>query len=140
MKRALFFATGGLAVMLAGTLFIVQKGDARTAQNGYDNPLSISIREVTGSPEQYDRKVILTEGKISSGVKIKRYNGKDYTVFKMEDSGGGAPMLVYLRGTHARLKTGNRLNITGRYYKKRSYIKIFKLKNVLKGRKFEVLD
>ncbi|WP_462137666.1 hypothetical protein [Candidatus Mycalebacterium sp.] len=139
MRQTLFFAASGLAVILVGAFLIFQNADAPAAQNGYDNPLSISIREVTDNPGQYNRKVILTEGEISSGVETKRYNGKDYTVFKMEDSKGGTPMLVYLRGTHARLKTGDRLKVTGRYYKKRKYLKIFKLKNVLKGRKFEVL-
>ncbi len=130
---------GNLAVILTGALLTFQNVDAHAAQNGYNNPLPASIREVTDSPGQYHRKVILTKGKISSKVETKHHKGNDYTVFKMEDSGGGTPMLVYLRGKHARLKTGDKLMVTGRYYKKRSYIKFFKLKNVLKGRKFEVL-
>lgn len=87
---------------------------------------------------KYHRKEILVEGKISSPVKMKRFKGKDYTVFKMKNSKDGATMLVYLRGFHKKLKRKNRVSIWGRFYKKRKYLFI-KLKNVLKGKEVEIL-
>ena len=137
MKRTLLFAAGVLAVALAGAFVIFQNGKTSALRHGdgggYGSPLSISIREVTDSPGRHHKKVILTAGKISSEVKVKKYGGKEYTLFKMED--GGAKINVYLTGAHSRLKTGDTIKITGRYYKKRHL-----RKNVLKGRMFEVLS
>jgi len=101
--------------------------------------IPLSVDHVAQNAGKYHRKVIKVEGRISSPVQMKHFRGKDYTVFKMKNSENGATMLVYLRGYHENLKKSDLLNIRGRFYEKRKYLFI-KLKNVLKGRNFEVLS
>lgn len=101
--------------------------------------IPLSVDHVAQNAGKYHKKVIKVGGRITSPVKMKHFRGKDYTVFKMKNSENGATMLVYLRGYHENLKKSDRLNIRGRFYEKRKYLFI-KLKNVLKGRNFEVLS
>ncbi len=122
-------------------MFSVFGTTAPDAEEKKTDETPLSVDHVTDNADVYHRKVIKTEGNISSEVETRRFKGKDYTVFKMKGAdGGGTVMLVYLRGTHDTLKKGDRLSIRGRFYKERKYLKFIKLKNVLKGREFEVLS
>ncbi|MGI9558187.1 MAG: hypothetical protein ACR2NQ_00760 [Thermodesulfobacteriota bacterium] len=144
MRVKPFFA--GAAVMFALTgAVVVWSGDypdftrrAPGAGKSLVRKDSLSIGNITDSAAEYHKKVIKTEGTVSSKVKTKRHKGKQYTIFKMRDPAGGAVMLVYLKGFHRSIKKGDRLSVRGRYYEKRKYLFIT-LKNVLKGREFEIL-
>ncbi len=146
-KKTLLAATAAvLSVALAAVFFYLPIGGGfsppetavRTPEIAAPPP-PLSINHVADKAEHYHRKEIRVEGTISSRVKMKRFKGKDYTVFKMKNSEKGATMLVYLRGSHKNLNKNNRLIINGRFYKKKRYLFI-KLKNVLKGKTFEVLS
>ncbi len=143
MKRKLLSVAGILVLIAAALVVIFPKlnpGDDTVAARKEEaaQATALSVDYVAGNAEKYHRKVVRVEGKISSPVKQKKFKGKDYTVFKMKNSEKGATVLVYLKGVHAELEKNNKLNIKGRFYKSRRYF-LIKLKNVLKGKEFEVL-
>lgn len=118
----------------------IPEGTAASLKVAAENERPHTVSVFTSNPRAYHRKVVRAEGLISSQVKTKRFKGKGYTVFKMKDPGGSeTAMRVYLKGNHnAALNKGDRVRVRGRFYEKRKYLFI-PLKNVLKGRDFEVV-
>ncbi len=98
----------------------------------------LTIGKIVSEPNKFDRDIITIDGVISKVQYRKLPNGKEFTLFKLEDSNDNN-VKVYARGHIKEINEGSLIRIHGRYSKeKRFFLK--KHKHVMKARKIQIMD
>lgn len=106
------------------------------AQDSQAGELDSTIEKVVSDPTQYEGKKIMLEGEVSRLKFAKSFTGKPYTLFELVDRASNM-INVYAEG-HLGIEKGKILRIHGKFSTEKSYF-LFKFKNVVKARSFEIL-
>ncbi len=107
--------------------------------NAQDSSVAISqstIKEVVLSPNDFEGKKITLEGEVSRLKFTKSVTGKPYTLFELVDPLKNM-VNVYAEG-HLKIEKGEKLRIHGKFSTEKNYF-LFKFKNVVKAKTFEIL-
>lgn len=98
----------------------------------------LTIEKVVSSPDEFHRDIITVDGVIAKVQYRKLPNGREFTLFKLEDSKENK-VKVYARGYIKDINEGSIVRLHGRYSKeKRFFLK--KHKNVMKARKIQIIN
>ena len=122
-----------LSTLLFSIVFFVYLSHAQ------DTSVDISestIKEVVSSPDDYEGKKITVEGEVSRLKFTRSFTGKPYTLFELADTSKNI-INVYAEG-HLHIEKGKKLRIHGKFSTEKNYF-LFKFKNVVKAKTFEVL-
>jgi hypothetical protein len=122
-----------LSTLLFSILFFAYLSNAQDSSVGVSES---TIKEVVSSPDEYEGKKITVEGEVSRLKFTKSITGKPYTLFELEDPGKNM-INVYAEG-HLDIEKGKKLRIHGKFSTKKNYF-LFKFKNVVKAKSFEIL-
>lgn len=107
--------------------------------NAQDSSVAIpesSIKEVVSTPDVYEGKKITVEGEVSRLKFTRSITGKPYTLFELADTSKNI-INVYAEG-HLDIEKGKKLRIHGKFSTEKNYF-LFKFKNVVKAKTFEIL-
>jgi hypothetical protein len=100
-------------------------------------PVSKSaIEKVISYPSEYEGREITVEGEVSRFRFTKSFTGKPYTIFELVDPAKNM-INVYAEG-HLDIEKGEKLRIHGKFSTEKNYL-LFKFKNVVKAKSFEIL-
>lgn len=106
------------------------------AQDSSVDESESTIKEVVSSPDEYEGKKVTVEGEVSRLKFTKSITGKPYTLFELVDPAKNM-INVYAEG-HLDIEKGKKLRIHGKFSTKKNYF-LFKFKNVVKAKSFEIL-
>ena len=121
------------STILSSILFF---GYLSNAQNPSVGISQSTIKEVVSSPDDYEGKKITVEGEVSRLKFTKSITGKPYTIFELADTSNNI-INVYAEG-HLDIEKGKKLRIHGKFSTEKNYF-LFKFKNVVKAKTFEIL-
>ena len=122
-----------LSTLLFSILFFAYLSNAQDSSVGVSES---TIKEVVSSPDEYEGKKITVEGEVSRLKFTKSITGKPYTLFELADPAKNM-INVYAEG-HLDIEKGKKLRIHGKFSMKKGYF-LFKFKNVVKAKTFEIL-
>jgi hypothetical protein len=122
-----------LSTLLFSILFLAYLSNAQDSSVG---ALESTIKEVVSYPDDYEGKKITLEGEVSRLKFTKSFTGKPYTLFELADPAKNM-INVYAEG-HLAIEKGEKLRIHGKFSVKKNYF-LFKFKNVVKAKSFEIL-
>jgi len=122
-----------LSTLLCSILFFAYLSNAQDSSVGVSES---TIKEVVSSPDEYEGKKITVEGEVSRLKFTKSFTGKPYTLFELADPAKNM-INVYAEG-HLDIEKGKKLRIHGKFSTKKNYF-LFKFKNVVKAKTFEIL-
>lgn len=100
-------------------------------------PAIIPISGIISSPADFDGLKITVQGIVKKVKFTRSLKGKPYTLFKLGDA-NKHQMKVYMKG-HLPIEKGTQLKVYGKFNKTKKY-NFLKFKNVLKGKKFEIVS
>ena len=121
------------STFLSSILFFVYISNAQDASVGVSES---TIKEVVSYPDEYEGKKITLEGEVSRLKFTKSFTGKPYTIFELVDPAKNI-INVYAEG-HLDIEKGKKLRIHGKFSTEKNYF-LFKFKNVVKAKSFEIL-
>jgi len=121
------------STFLSSILFF---GNLSNAQDSSVAVAESTIKEVVSSPDNYEGKKITVEGEVSRLKFTKSITGKPYTIFELADTSKNI-INVYAEG-HLDIERGKKLRIHGKFSTEKNYF-LFKFKNVVKAKTFEIL-
>lgn len=122
-----------ISTFLSSILFFAYISQAQ------DVPLPVleaTIEKVVSYPNEYEGKKITLEGEVSRLKFTKSFTGKPYTLFELVDPAKNM-INVYAEG-HLDIEKGKKLRILGKFSTEKNYL-LFKFKNVVKAKTFEIL-
>jgi hypothetical protein len=122
-----------LSTLLSSILFFAYLSNAQDDSVGVSES---TIKEVVSYPDEYEGKKITLEGEVSRLKFTKSLTGKPYTLFELVDPAKNL-INVYAEG-HLDIEKGEKLRIHGKFSTEKSYI-LFRFKNVVKAKSFEIL-
>jgi hypothetical protein len=122
-----------LSTLLSSILFFAYLTNAQDASVGGSES---TIEEVVSYPDQYEGKKLTLEGEVSRLKFTKSLTGKPYTLFELVDPAKNM-INVYAEG-HLDIEKGEKLRIHGKFSTEKNYF-LFKFKNVVKAKSFEIL-
>ena len=121
------------STFLSSILFFVYISNAQDASVGVSES---TIKEVVSYPDEYEGKKITLEGEVSRLKFTESFTGKPYTIFELVDPAKNI-INVYAEG-HLDIEKGKKLRIHGKFSTEKNYF-LFKFKNVVKAKSFEIL-
>lgn len=122
-----------ISTFLSSVLFFAYISEAQ------DTPLPVleaTIEKVVSYPTEYEGKKIALEGEVSRLKFTKSLTGKPYTIFELVDPAKNM-INVYAEG-HLDIEKGEKLRVRGKFSTEKKYL-LFKFKNVVKAKTFEIL-
>jgi len=122
-----------LSTLLSSIFFFVYLSNAQDVSVGGSE---FTIRDVVSHPDEYEGKKITLQGEVSRLRFTKSLTGKPYTLFELVDPGKNM-INVYAEG-HLDIERGEKLRIHGKFSTEKNYL-LFKFKNVVKAKSFEIL-
>ncbi|MDX1472215.1 MAG: hypothetical protein R3213_12020 [Flavobacteriaceae bacterium] len=122
-----------MSTLLSSILFFAYVSKAEDAT---PTVFEATIEKVVSSPYEYEGKKIQLEGEVSRLKFTKSFTGKPYTLFELVDPLKNM-INVYAEG-HLEIEKGEKLRIHGKFSTEKNYF-LFKFKNVVKAKTFEIL-
>lgn len=122
-----------ISTLLSSILFLTYISKAQDVAVPVLEP---TIEKVVSYPNEYDGRKITLEGEVSRLKFTESFTGKPYTLFELVDPEKNI-INVYAEG-HLGIEKGEKLRIHGKFSTEKNYF-LFKFKNVVKAKSFEIL-